>query len=200
LTAPPPSTITLRADPLQLARFESLLEKAHKLGLIPAGADRLDAVLAGLDALVTATTSPAHGPATHIVIHQCPDCGQAGATTSRGELPLAPAQLDALACDARITRPGRPNRATIPPNTRAMVLSRDRHRCTTPGCGATRFLEVHHKTARAQGGSNRLENLVTLCGRCHRFAHEHAAALAPAQFGDGKLGDGTLGDGKAGVD
>jgi hypothetical protein len=180
--APPPSTITLRADAIQLARFEALLEKAHKLGLVPAGADRLDAVLAGLEALVTAASpSTATGPAAQIVIHQCPDCHEAAAITQRGELPLAPAQVDVLACDAHIQRPGQANRATILPKTRATVLARDRHRCATPGCGATRFLEVHHVTPRARGGTNRPDNLVTLCGRCHRFAHE----LAPAQVGEG---------------
>jgi 5-methylcytosine-specific restriction endonuclease McrA len=179
--APPPSSITLRADALQLARFEALLEKAHKLGLVPAGADRLDAVLAGLEALITAASPATQGPATQIIVHQCPDCGQAAAVTNRGELPLAPAQVDALACDAHIRRPGQANRATIPPKTRAKVLARDRHRCATPGCRATRFLEVHHVTPRTLGGTNRPDNLVTLCGRCHRFAHE----LAPAQVGDG---------------
>jgi hypothetical protein len=43
-----PTTISLRADGVRLARFEALGEKAHKLGLVPAGADRLDLVLAGL--------------------------------------------------------------------------------------------------------------------------------------------------------
>ncbi len=159
--APPPSTITLRADAIQLARFEALLEKAHKLGLVPAGADRLDAVLAGLEALVTAAApAPATGPAVQIIVYQCPDCGAAAITTPRGELPLAPAQVDALACDACIRQPGQANRATIPPKTRATVLARDRHRCATPGCGATRFLEVHHVTPRARGGTNQPDNLV----------------------------------------
>jgi 5-methylcytosine-specific restriction endonuclease McrA len=182
-THPLPATITLRGDGLQIARFEALLEKTHKLGLIPAGADRLEAVLAALESLVTgqAGAAAAHGPATQIVIHQCPDCGGAAAVTHRGELPLAPAQVAAAACDARVRTAGGANKATIPPKMRAAVLARDRHRCTTPGCSSTRFLEVHHVTPRAQGGTNRLANLVTLCSRCHRFAHEHSGTRVSAQ-------------------
>jgi len=185
--ADPPSTICLRADGVRLARFEALVEKAHKLGLVPAGADRLDLVLAGLEAVI-ASAAGGHerptGPATQIVVRQCPDCERAAVTTSRGEQQLAPAQLEALACDARVRRPGRPNRATIPPSVRAAVLARDRHRCATPGCRSAHFLEVHHVMPRGQGGANRAENLITLCGRCHRFVHEGGGArvlvLAPA--------------------
>ncbi len=179
----PPVTITLRADGLQLARFEALMEKARKLKLVPADADRMDLVLAGLEALVaSAVTGPeSAAPSVQIVVHQCPDCGEAAAVTSRGEQRLAPAQVEAIACDARVQEPGKPNRATIPPSTRAQVLARDRHRCTTPACGATRFLEVHHVVARGEGGSNSLENLVTLCSRCHRHRHVYEGALAPAQ-------------------
>jgi hypothetical protein len=176
----PPTTISLRASAVQLARFEALAEKAHKLGLVPAGADRMDLVLAGLEALVgtgAAERPGSHGPAVQIVVRKCPACDAAAVVTSRGERPLAPAQFDALADDARVQEPGRPNRATIAPSVRAAVLARDRHRCTRPGCGATRFLEVHHVKPRNLGGSNRADNLVTLCSRCHSFVHE----LAPAQ-------------------
>lgn len=183
--AVPDVTITLRADGLQLARFEALMEKVRKLRLVDADADRLDLVLAGLEALVaSAGEEPASSaPPVQVVVHQCPDCGEAAAVTSRGEQRLAPAQVAALACDARVREPGKPNRATILPSTRAKVLARDRHRCTTSGCGATRFLEVHHVVARNDGGGNDMENLVTLCSRCHR--HRHESALAPAQVRQG---------------
>jgi hypothetical protein len=178
--AGPPTTISLRADGVRLARFEALVEKAHKLGLVPAGADRLDLVLAGLESLVSAAGGHARpaGPATQIVVRQCPDCERAAVTTSRGEQQLAPAQLETLTCDARVQRPGKPNRATIPPSVRAAVLARDRHRCATPGCRSARFLEVHHVMPRGQGGSNRAENLITLCSRCHGFVHEGGGGFA----------------------
>lgn len=197
--APPaadlPATISLRADGVRLARFEALVETAHKRGLVPAGADRLDLVLAALETLVSAAGEDvpraAADPAAQIIVQQCPACERAAVTTSRGELRVAPAQLAALACDARVRRPGQPNRATIKPSVRAAVLARDRYRCATPGCRSTRFLEVHHVTPRGQGGSNRAENLITLCSRCHGFVHEKdgrgvaAPSLAPAQVESG---------------
>jgi hypothetical protein len=185
LVADPPTTISLRADGVQLARFEALVEKARKLGLVPAGADRLDLVLAALESLVLTAGGehqPATGPAAHIIIQQCPDCERAAVTTSRGEKRVAPAQLAALTCDAHVQRPGKPNRATIKPSVRATVLARDRHRCATPGCRSTSFLEVHHVKPRGHGGSNGAENLITLCSRCHGFVHEGGGAVAPAQL------------------
>jgi 5-methylcytosine-specific restriction endonuclease McrA len=101
---------------------------------------------------------------------------------------LAATQLPAPTCDAHVQRPGTPNRATIKPSVRAAVLARDRHRCATPGCRSTHFLEVHHVTPRNEGGSNRAENLVTLCSQCRGFVHENgeslamAPAVAPAQI------------------
>jgi 5-methylcytosine-specific restriction endonuclease McrA len=173
---PLPATLTLRADSLQLARFEALVEKACKSGAVAAGADRLEVVLAALEALVEREAMAPAAPAFQVIVRECPTCHAAAAVTARGERPLAPAQVARVHCDAKVRTPGHPNRATIPPRVRAAVLARDRHRCATPGCGATRYLEVHHLTPRSQGGSNRPENLVTLCGRCHAFAHERDRA------------------------
>ncbi|MBK8164383.1 MAG: HNH endonuclease [bacterium] len=179
-----PATIALRANALQVARFEALVEQARKRGLVPAHAGRMELVLAALEQLVAAGSNiggaakSSHAP-TQIIVHQCPDCAAATVTTAAGERALAPAQLAALNCDARIAEAGKPNRATIPPRIRRAVLARDRHRCATPGCGATAFLEVHHVTPRSRGGTNKPANLVTLCGRCHAFVHE--GAVAPPQ-------------------
>ncbi|MBK7190471.1 MAG: hypothetical protein IPH86_17830 [bacterium] len=95
--APPVTTISLRADALQLARFEALLEKARKLRVVGPGVDRVDLVLAGLEALLSAEPTgdeaseqaqPRHGhPAVQIVVHQCPDCATATVVTGRGEQP-----------------------------------------------------------------------------------------------------------------
>jgi 5-methylcytosine-specific restriction endonuclease McrA len=189
------ASITLRGDALQVARFEALVERARRLRPGAARSGRLDLVLEALAVLVEGATDAAGGgenrvrpcatqPSVQVVVQQCPDCAAATAVTARGELRLAPAQVAALACDARVrdARNEAPNRATIPPRVRAAVLARDRHRCVTPGCGATRFLEVHHVVARVRGGSNLAENLVTLCGRCHAFAHsEQGEGLAASE-------------------
>ena len=50
--------------------------------------------------------------------------------------------------------------------TRERVIKRDKGQCK--GCGRqTTKAQVHHIKPRRQGGSNRLSNLVTLCGGCH---------------------------------
>jgi group II intron reverse transcriptase/maturase len=48
---------------------------------------------------------------------------------------------------------------------RPTVLERDGHRCAQ--CGSLENLHVHHRQARRRGGTNQMDNLQTLCERCH---------------------------------
>ena len=109
-------------------------------------------------------------PPHQVVVLLCPECGKGTVNTSRGPLPLGLAELAAVACDARVDHNGK-NRAVIPPRLRQQVLARDRYTCRGAGCGRTRFLHVHHIVGRENGGKNVPENLVTLCGGCHRTLH-----------------------------
>jgi hypothetical protein len=178
----PPTTVSFRLDGVQLARYEALIERAYKLGLVPRGASREEVLLSALGALVeTDAEDPAHlcrhksrksRSPIQIVVRRCPACAREAVVTSHGEKPLTRAQAAAAACDANVREANGPNRSTIAPSTRAAVLARDGHRCTSPGCGTTRFLEVHHVNPRNEGGQNKPDNLTTLCSRCHRFLHE----------------------------
>ena len=64
-------------------------------------------------------------------------------------------------------------------NQKAYILARDNHTCRN--CGAvssvTNFvlLHVHHKIPRGKGGTNRADNLITLCLKCH--AAHHAGSI-----------------------
>ena len=109
----------------------------------------------------------------------------------RGE-PAEPCELDSgailspeaarrIACDAaatQITRDGghtldvgRSTR-TIPPAIRTALIARDRG-CTHPGCHRPhRWCDAHHLIHWAEGGETALHNLVLLCRRHHRMAHE----------------------------
>ena len=51
---------------------------------------------------------------------------------------------------------------------RAAVRKRDGNHCVF--CGSTHKLSVHHIVKAKHGGSDHPDNLVTLCGRCHRLA------------------------------
>jgi hypothetical protein len=55
-------------------------------------------------------------------------------------------------------------------NVKAAVLNRDTYSCQICGTKDTR-LEVHHIRFRSQGGSNSMDNLVTLCKECHGKVH-----------------------------
>ena len=58
-------------------------------------------------------------------------------------------------------------------NTREYVLYRDGHECRL--CGGKRkdpVLEIHHKIRRIDGGSDRPDNLITLCSTCHDLLHK----------------------------
>lgn len=55
-------------------------------------------------------------------------------------------------------------------NVKAAVLSRDNYTCQICGKKNSK-LEVHHIQFRSKGGSNRMDNLVTLCRDCHKQIH-----------------------------
>lgn len=57
-----------------------------------------------------------------------------------------------------------------PPWLRRLVLVRDDNQCATPGCGAIPR-QCHHIVHWADDGPTDLDNLVSLCGRCHRLIH-----------------------------
>ena len=111
-------------------------------------------------------------PPVQIHVHEDAKTGRMTVQTDAGERELSKAESERMRCDAAVCSHGGRNTTTIPPRVRREVLARDQHRCQAPGCGRTRFLEVHHIVSRQQGGSNRAENLTTLCGSCHRLWHE----------------------------
>jgi len=163
--------------PEQEARRAALVERLYKLGGVPA--DRAELMLEGLAALVSvkeaekcprgASTSR---PPVQIHVHENAATGRMTVQTAAGERELGRADSERMHCDAAVCEHGGRNTTTIPPRMRREVLARDQHSCTAPGCGRTRFLEVHHIVSRQCGGTNQPQNLKTLCGSCHRLWHE----------------------------
>lgn len=94
---------------------------------------------------------------------------------------LAPEAARRLACDASTVAMIRradgsvlgasDKTRTISRRLRRLVHARDRG-CRFPGCGARRFVDVHHVRHRAHGGTNALDNLIELCWFHHRLVHE----------------------------
>ena len=57
-------------------------------------------------------------------------------------------------------------RKPIPKAVREAVFKRDNYCCVK--CGSTKNLEVDHKVSLANGGTNHIDNLQTLCQDCNR--------------------------------
>lgn len=95
--------------------------------------------------------------------------------------PLSNRTAQRLACDAllepvlrddgKVIGVGRRSRI-VPGWLRRLVHERDGGQCQHPGCGNTRWLQVHHIVPWAQGGPTDLDNLILLCGAHHRWVHE----------------------------
>jgi hypothetical protein len=83
----------------------------------------------------------------------------------------AEAHKDLQSCPVRDTRFNPAARHTTPAQTRELQR-RDGYRCSTPGCPHHLYLEMHHIHYYSHGGQTVPENLITLCGACHRNVHE----------------------------
>ena len=65
----------------------------------------------------------------------------------------------------------------LPKPIKHAVVRRDENKCAhidTKGtrCNATRWLQIHHRLPLSQGGSNAVENLITLCSAHHSHCHQ----------------------------
>ncbi len=189
-----PVRFVVDLSPEQEARRSALLERLHKLGGVPA--DRAEFMLESMAAFLeiremeiadeTDSIKKHHKrkhtrtprgvlnsrPPVQIHVHENETTGRMTVQTIAGERELSKAESERMRCDAAVCEHGGRNTTTIPPRVRREVLARDKHRCRAPGCGRTRFLEVHHIVSRQQGGSNQSDNLMTLCASCHRLWHE----------------------------
>ncbi|WP_210385503.1 HNH endonuclease, partial [Corynebacterium sp. HMSC08D02] len=67
--------------------------------------------------------------------------------------------------DGQVIKFGRKRRLASPKQVQ-VLLGMWGHKCAVPGCGHTRFLQMHHIRDWAEGGTTDLENLVPLCSRC----------------------------------
>lgn len=92
-----------------------------------------------------------------------------------------------IGCDATVTptlvRGARPvsvgrSQRIVPERTRRLVVHRDGNRCRVPWCNRSRWLDVHHIVAWADGGLTDTENLMAVCGHCHTAIHQGYIVIA----------------------
>ena len=74
----------------------------------------------------------------------------------------------------------RPYSARAKRRIQQAVLERDKFKCGV--CKCHTIAPPHHIIYRSQGGSDTMENLITLCGPlehdCHRAVHDHRINLS----------------------
>jgi 5-methylcytosine-specific restriction endonuclease McrA len=54
---------------------------------------------------------------------------------------------------------------------RLIALALDNNTCRE--CGSKEDLHVHHIMEKSKGGTNDINNLITLCNNCHKEKHKH---------------------------
>ena len=120
-----------------------------------------------------AATHATMAPAAQVMVHMTSD-GRAflpnhmAAPAARLANLVDHADLMGVLYDAQgqVIRFGRKRRLASPKQVQ-VLLGMWGHKCAVPGCGHTRFLQMHHIRDWAEGGATDVENLVPLCSRCH---------------------------------
>ncbi len=108
------------------------------------------------------------GPALSEVEVDEARCGASTRDVVSRPVPGRPGKLALLGVGRRKRAP---NKALV----RALFV-RDRC-CQMPGCGRTRHLHAHHVVFWSAGGRTDPDNLILLCGSCHRSLHRIGASL-----------------------
>ena len=174
------------------AFVEAVDRLAHEL---PEEPDALPALFEGqeapsmdqrrLDAMFLLTTSSENGSSATptVVVHVAADVlsGHDGNGVAEDGQVLDGELVRMLACDSRIQAAlddpeGHPvgvgdEQRTPPRWLRRMVLKRDGHTCSFPGCGMKRFLHLHHIVPWPKGPTD-YWNLVTVCQVHHALVHK----------------------------
>jgi len=111
-----------------------------------------------------------------IALTTCDQCQRTTQDAAGQVIEVGPEVLELARCDAEHL--GRIDAATparaksdVPPATRRLVVQRDHHRCSVPGCRNSRDLHIHHVKPREHGGDHALSNLTLLCEPHHRAFH-----------------------------
>ena len=131
-----------------------------------------------------------------VLITLCTECERGFRQGAGVNIEIDSAALDTARCDAQlleVPHVGAPERARteVPPATWRAVWRRDHGQCVVPGCRAAKHLDVHHLTARADGGGHDMTNLVLLCSVHHRLLHDRKLTVtgrAPDQLDFIRLG------------
>ncbi len=123
-------------------------------------------------ALATGPRNPG-SPSYQIAVTVCERCEAATQDHAGQVVPIDTAVLDQAMCDCHRVDLGKDGLRTrdVPAPTRRAVLARDHHRCRTPGCRSSRYVDIHHLVSRSRRGSHNKSNLIVMCGAHHGAFH-----------------------------
>lgn len=140
----------------------------------PPPSDAGPALVAMAEITCAAVDAPAGSIATEVLVHRTAEGTRVAggphlADSAAEELECGAVHREVVVQDGCVLSYGRARRAPSAAQLRALHL-RDQG-CRAPGCGRTRFLHAHHVRPWSRGGTTDLDNLVLLCGGCHRALH-----------------------------
>jgi 5-methylcytosine-specific restriction endonuclease McrA len=179
-----PVRVNLEMSPSQFARYEAIWEKLRKQRNV--ASEKVEALLEIMASFLGESfqkTSPRGDvsnltkPSAQIHIHHCPECESSTIQTSKGALEIGKTEYERYQCDCQTSLGGGRNTTSIAPSVRREIFAQARHKCQTPGCIHTGYLEIHHIEPRARGGSNDPGNLRCLCSACHHLIHAQSSGF-----------------------
>ncbi len=155
--------VRARLDPVQWQGWENAMAKLRAEMGCPDDVTAED-LIAEMVRLVLATDAdgnvagrkPVDGSIYKVVVAE-----RDGGATVEGETGSEP--IDASTHEAAASD------GVTPPALRQKVFARDDDRCRH--CRSLRGLHAHHVIWRSRGGKTVLDNLITLCARCHGLVH-----------------------------
>ena len=158
----------------------------------PRRRNRADGLMIVAESFAAETAATSRGDAgceviVRIEADALADKTEGGFIDSAGGTGVSAEMVRRLSCDCaavgvvedghgRVLNVGRRTR-TIPSAIRRALRVRDDETCRFPGCTHRRFLEAHHIHHWADGGETKLDNLLLVCKRHHRFVHEHGFTI-----------------------
>jgi hypothetical protein len=167
-----------RIDPNTVKRKFGTMDKAHTAaGLVPPGRKMTDAEI--LQALLTLWEITAKESGRSPIARELKEHGSLASIDtvlcrfgSWKKALVAAAAVAPASVTKELRKMPVPQRHQVGDTMRFMIFRRDGYKCRICRLAAD-VLEVDHVIPRARGGSNKEDNLQTLCARCNRGKSDH---------------------------
>jgi hypothetical protein len=114
-------------------------------------------------------------------VARLPEVSEEKAPEVNPELPETAPEVDSAeiaeppetVAEVKVAPPMVAELSSLPEDAKNKLMNAVWYRCENPYCNYTQFLDVHHLVSEAEGGTNKLDNLLVLCSKCHAAADNH---------------------------